>query len=55
MDKELLHLQQYLHIHPILEKNKLLLKQWMMPNEEIIAVEIDAKNNIVFAGKIADS
>lgn len=79
MDKELLHLQQYLHIHPILEKGKkyriayvslikyicdknakrdewnkgmmLLFKQWMMPNEEIIAVEIDAKNNIVFGGE----
>lgn len=79
MDKELLHLQQYLHLHPVLEKEKKyriayvslvkyicdknakrdkwnkgmmsLLKQCMMPNEDIISVEIDAKNNIVFGGK----
>ena len=79
MDKELLHLQQYLHLHPVLEKDKKyriayvslikyiceknakkdkwnkgmmsLFKQCMMPNEDVIAVEIDAKNNIVFGGK----
>lgn len=79
MDKELLHLQQYLHLHPVLEKDKKyriayvslvkcicdknakrdkwnkgmmsLFKQCLMPNEDIIAVEIDAKNNIVFGGK----
>jgi len=79
MDKELLHLQQYLHFHPVLAKDKkyriayvslikyicdknakrdkwnkgmmALFKQCMMPNEDIIVVEIDAKNNIVFGGK----
>lgn len=79
MDKELLHLQQYLHLHPVLEKEKKyriayvslvkficennakrnkwnkgmmsLFKQYMMPNEDIIPIEFDAKNNIVFGGK----
>lgn len=79
MDKNLLHLQQYINLHPLMGKKlkykkayvsllqyvcdksyedekwctsmMSLYKQSLIPNEVVVAVEIDEKNNISFDGK----
>lgn len=79
MEKELLHLQQYLSCHPVMEKETKyriayvslikficekhskrsqwsksmlsLMKQFMMPNDDVISVEYDEKDNIIFGSE----